>query len=135
MVKKEVIKFMLVGCGNTLVGVAVIYGLYDICGCGYWSSSAIGYLTASIWSYCMNKKFTFRYKKNDIASVVKFAVNVAGCYVISYSIAKPAALHIGNWLLPQVSGEMLEKAALLLGMFLFTVLNFIGQKFFCFKKA
>lgn len=130
--KKEIIKFILVGCSNTIIGIAVIYFLYNILGMGYWGSSGCGYIIGSIWSYFMNKHFTFQYKNNDWKNVVRFTINIIICYVIAYAIAKPITMHICKIIFPQLSFKIQEEMALLVGMGLYTVLNFFGQKFFVF---
>jgi len=134
MIKKELVKFGIVGFGNTFVGITVIYVLYGIFGCGYWLSSGIGYFLGSVWSYFMNKHFTFQYKGNGILSVAKFVVNVMVCYFVSYAIAKPVTLYVGTRLLPGISNKWIEEIALFVGMGIYIILNFIGQKYFCFRK-
>lgn len=132
--KKEIIKFILVGCSNTVIGALLIYFFYNICGWGYWLASAFGYVVGSAWSYFMNKYFTFQYKKRDYVSVIRFIINIVVCYFIAYLIAKPLTMQICEALFPTFSEKMQEQIALLVGMGLFTVLNFIGQKFFCFTS-
>src|SRR5699024_8647251 len=53
-------KFLLVGVVNTLVGSAIMFGLYNLAGWGYWVSSAMNYLLTSILSFFLNKYFTFQ---------------------------------------------------------------------------
>lgn len=130
--KKEIIKFILVGCCNTLIGIVIIYFLYNILGLGYWLSSGIGYILGSIWSYFMNKYFTFQYKDKDWGTVFRFICNIAVCYFIAYAIAKPMTIKICDTIFPQFSSKIQEEIALLVGMGLYTILNFFGQKFFCF---
>ena len=57
---RQFLKFCLVGIANTIVGTAVMYGLYNLAGCGYWFSSAMNYVVGSILSYFLNKYFTFK---------------------------------------------------------------------------
>ena len=131
--KKEIIKFILVGCSNTIIGIAIIYFLYNILKMGYWVSSGCGYIIGSIWSYFMNKNFTFQYKNKNWKNVVRFIINIILCYVVAYAIAKPMTMQICRIIFTQLSLKIQEEMALLVGMGLYTVLNFLGQKFFCFR--
>lgn len=119
----------MVGVLNTLVGTAIMFGLYNFAGCNYWISSAANYVVGSILSYFLNKYFTFQNKKRSWRIVVKFILNVLVCYLIAYGIAKPMVLH----LLSRQPQKFQENIAMLVGMVLFTLLNYTGQRFFAFK--
>lgn len=131
--KKEIIKFILVGCSNTLIGMMIIFFMYNILHTGYWISSGIGYVIGSIWSYFMNKYFTFQYENKNWRIIVRFVINIMICYVIAYAIAKPITIQICGVIFPEISFKMKEEIALLVGMGFYTILNFLGQKFFCFR--
>lgn len=57
---EKLLKFILVGVVNTLVGMAIMFGLYNLAHCSYWVSSAANYILTSILSYFLNKYFTFQ---------------------------------------------------------------------------
>ena len=65
-----------------------------------------------------------------LALVGRFALTVAVCWLIAYGVAKPLAL----WALSGQSGKIQENVALLVGMVLYTGLNYFGQRFFAFRK-
>lgn len=123
------VKFAVVGVINTLVGTAIMFGLYNLAGASYWISSAANYVLASILSYILNKKFTFRHEGDTLQSGLRFALNIAVCYFIAYGVAKPFAM----WLLSGSSIVVQENAAMFAGMCIFVVLNYLGQKLFVFK--
>ena len=122
-------KFLLVGVGNTLLAMALMFALE---GLGYWPSTAIAYVAGAVMSFFLNRKFTFRSEETFGRSAVKFAVNVAVCYVLAYAIAQPLA----GWALgfTPLSGVWVERLTKLCGMGLYTVLNYFGQRFFAFQK-
>lgn len=124
-------KFAAVGILNTVVGTAIMFGLYNLAGASYWLSSAANYVLASILSYILNKKFTFRHKGDVVQSGIRFAVNIAVCYFAAYGVAKPCA----TALLDGFSKNIQENAAMLIGMCIFVVLNYIGQKVFVFRNS
>ena len=49
----KLIKFVLVGVVNTLVGMAIMFGLYNLAGCSYWVSAAATYILTSFLSYIL----------------------------------------------------------------------------------
>lgn len=125
-----VIKFLLVGVVNTLVGTAVMFLLYNLAGCPYWPSVCANYLCGGVVSYFLNKYFTFQNKERSWAQVGRFVVTVAVCMLIAYGLAKPAV----RWALSGAGEKVQENVAMLVGMVLYTALNYFGQRFFAFKE-
>lgn len=122
-------KFVIIGIVNTVIGTLLMFGLYNMAGWSYWMSSATNYVLTSILSFVLNKHFTFQYKGNTLKSACKFAINIIICYIIAYGVAKPVTFYC----LAEASVALRENAAMLVGMCLFTGLNYIGQRFFAFK--
>lgn len=133
IVDAKLLKFLLVGVINTLVGVSIELFLYNVLHCGVWFSSATNYVLTSILSFFLNKHFTFRNKENSWRQVLRFAANIAVCYLLAHGIAVP----LMEWLLRSTSDTLRGNITLLTGMCLFTGLNYLGQRFFAFaeKKA
>lgn len=123
------VKFILVGVINTLFGTAIMFGLYNLAGYSYWISSAANYFFGSILSFVLNKRFTFQNKDSIGKTAPKFVLNILVCYLLAYGVAKPFAL----WALRDYSIRLAENVAMLLGMVLFTGLNYVGQRFFAFR--
>jgi len=128
---KTLPKFLLVGVINTLFGAGIMFLLYNLCGTSYWFSSAANYVFGSILSYFLNKHFTFRYADKSPTVILRFVLNILVCYLAAYGMAKPLCL----WLLSGAEKRLRENIAMAAGMVLFTSLNYLGQKFFAFKKA
>ena len=126
---RTILKFLIVGVVNTLFGTAVMFSLYNLAGCSYWISSAANYILGSILSFFLNKYFTIQNKERSWRQVVRFTVNIAACYLVAYGVAKPAV----RMLLSGQSVSIQENAAMLVGMCLFTGLNYFGQRFFAFR--
>ena len=122
-------RFLLVGVGNTLLSLVLMFLLE---GLGYWPSTAIAYVAGAVMSFFLNRSFTFHSDERFWPSAVKFAVNVAVCYLIAYSLAQP----IAAWVLggTGISPIWQERLAKLGGMALYTVLNYFGQRFFAFRR-
>jgi putative flippase GtrA len=129
---KSFLTFLIVGVVNTLFGTAIMLVLYNVFGFSYWVSSFCDYFFGSILSYFLNKHFTFHYQGTDWRSIVKFALNIVVCYLIAYSLALPLTRQVlQHW---ELSTPVVENVAMLVGTGLFMVINYIGQKFFAFKR-
>ena len=130
LIDKTTIKFLIVGVINTIVGSGTMFLLYNLAHCSYWIASAANYIVGGIVSFFLNKYFTFQNKEKSLQQVIKFVLTVSACYLIAYGAAKPLVLHI----LAGQSRVIQENIAMLVGMVLYTGLNYLGQRFFAFKN-
>ena len=124
------IKFILVGIVNTIVGTGVMFFLYNFCSVNYWIASASNYIVGSIVSYFLNKYFTFKNTERSTRQIVKFIINIPVCYFIAYGVARPVVVT----LLPGAREKAGGNIAMLVGMSLFVILNYFGQRFYVFRK-
>lgn len=124
------IKFILVGIVNTIVGTGVMFFLYNFCSVNYWIASASNYIVGSIVSYFLNKYFTFKNTERSARQIVKFIINISVCYFIAYGVARPVV----ETLLPGAREKAGGNIAMLVGMSLFVILNYFGQRFYVFRK-
>ena len=123
-------RFLLAGVINTLVGCGAMFLLYNVAHWSYWLSSAVNYVLGGIVSFFLNKYFTFRRREWSWRQVVRFALNVAVCWLLAYGLAERLAL----WALSGWPEQLRANAAMLVGMCLYTGLNYLGQRFFAFRK-
>ena len=107
---KTFMKFVVIGIVNTIVGTAIMF---------------IG----SICSYILNKHFTFKNKERGWKPLLRFTLNIITCYLLAYGIAKPVI----QWILSGYSITIQENISLALGMCLFVIFNYLGQRFYTFK--
>lgn len=124
----SMLKFIIVGIINTIVGTTIMFVLYNVAHCGYWFSSGMNYFLTSILSYFLNKYFTFQNKTKSWKMVIKFILNIVVCYFLAYGLAKPLVklLLVGN-------KNVIDNISMIIGMVFFTGLNYWGQRFFAFK--
>lgn len=123
------LKFVIVGIANTLFGTAIMLILYNYFNCNYWLSSAANYLFGSILSFILNKRFTFKNTDRSLKIIIKFVLNICVCYLLAYGLAKPLVRAI-----LQGQGQTFqENVSMLIGVVIFTFLNYFGQKYFAFK--
>ena len=128
-IDKRFIKFIMVGIVNTIVGTTIMFVFYNVFHLNYWVSSASNYFFGSICSYLLNKHFTFKFREKGFGSLYRFIMNILTCYLLAYGIAKPLMM----WLLNNYSTIIQENVSMALGMCLFVVFNYLGQRFFPFK--
>lgn len=126
---RHLLRFLLVGVLNTLVGSALMFGLYNLAGSSYPVATAANVILTSILSYFLNKYFTFEQKQRSAAEAVRFALTIAVSYFVAYGVAKPLCLR----LLSSARQRVQENAAMLTGMCLFSALNYLGQRIFTFR--
>ena len=132
-------KFLLVGILNTLVGNGLSFLLLNLVPWEAFSlgskaalslSSGISTVLASIMSYFLNKYYTFQYKGKDRGVIFRFALNIAVCYFIAYTL-------IGNLCIELLSSQtdwIRENVSMVVGMCSFVACNYIGQRFFAFRE-
>ena len=137
LLNTEFVRFVIVGVINTLVGTAVMFGLYNLAGLhtwgqlGYWLSTIGNYTVGSVVSFFLNKHYTFKSKEKGKAVVIRFVINIAVCMTLAYGIAQKCVelALAGTFLSQQLQGNI----SMLVGMGLFVLLNYFGQRFFAFK--
>ena len=120
------IRFLIVGVINTLVGTAVMFGLYNLAGLhtwgkvGYWLSTAGNYTVGSVVSFFLNKHFTFKNKEKGRGVVIRFVVNIAVCMVLAYGLAQRlvAAALAGSVLSAQMQGNLSMACGMCLFVFI-----------------
>ena len=129
----KLLKFLLTGIVNTIIGAGLMFLLFNVFHCSYWISSASNYIIGGIVSFLLNKFFTFQNKEKSALQVLLFVINLLICYFIAYILAKILIFHIFSALSEISKGNI----AMACGMILYTGLNYIGQRFIVFseKKA
>lgn len=124
-------RYLIVGGINTVFGTSVMFIFYNFFNFGYWPSSAANYIFGSILSYFLNKYFTFKSKAKSKAQILRFIVNISICYFIGYGLAQPIAERL--LASTQASQGVKDNISMIIGMGLYVVLNYFGQRFFVFK--
>lgn len=124
--------FLLVGVGNTLLSMAVEFGLYNLGGVNPVLASAVGYVLGATMSFFLNRYFTFHSEEDFWPSAAKFAINVAVLWAVTHPLLQP-------WLAGKLQTVFVEKWAnnvsLVICMGIYTVLNYFGQRFFAFRRS
>ena len=137
----EVIHFGMVGVMNTVLGLVIIAVLYNLLHMSYWISSGISYFIGSVFSYHANSKVTFKVENKDKWLPWRFAINIIVCYLTAFGVAQPAARYVlssqpaARYVLSSQPEVIVDNVAIILGMGLFIIMNFFGQKLLVFRKT
>lgn len=130
---KSFLIFLLIGAFNTLLSMCISFALKAM-GFGYWGATAPAYIICGVLSYILNKKYSFQNKGKILNTIIKFSLVIAVCYLIAYSLAQPIVKYLLNTLNLHSYKKYTDYFAIFVGQVIFTLLNYIGQRFFAFKK-
>ncbi|MBI4653192.1 GtrA family protein [Candidatus Kuenenbacteria bacterium] len=134
MIKKQFIKFAIVGIINT--GLDFIFFNFLILMTGIYKGGWLGLLNfisfslATTNSYFLNKFWTFK-KKETSSFLIFFLISLAGC-IINTSIVYSITTFIPPFF--DISQLLWVNIAKLLAISISMVWNFIGYKFWVFRK-
>lgn len=129
---KSFLSFAIIGVINTLISLVGCQLLLNAL--GYWGSSALMYLLTSIFSFFMNRRFSFQSKAPLAKSALRFAANIAVCYIIGMGLAQYLTAWAAAALMPGLTTEWVQRIALLVGQVLFNICNYVGQRLWAFKE-
>ncbi|WP_442598869.1 GtrA family protein [Neobacillus sp. D3-1R] len=123
-------RFLLVGVINTLMGLSIMFTCFHIFGWTYWISTFIGNSMGAVVSYLLNRKFTFSSNVTLKKGLPKFIFVILFCYFLAFSTSE----WFCNWMtfLNWQTFMSQEEQSILVGSFLYTLLNYGGQKYFVF---
>lgn len=120
--KMTAIRFILVGILNTLVGLSVIYAAMYFFDFGIKSANIIGYLVGLIFSFTLNKKWTFKSKHRIGSSLIRYLIVIGIAYVANLQTVLFSASYL----------KMSPYWAQLMGVFPYALIGYLGCKFFAF---
>ncbi|MGL4294013.1 MAG: GtrA family protein [Bacteroidales bacterium] len=121
--KIQFLKFLGIGVLNTLVTLFVIYILMSL-NVNYKLSNLIGYIAGVVNSFVWNKTWVFGSKNNIFREIAGFLFSFCICYGIQYLMLMwMVEYRLWNTYLAQ-----------LIAMGVYTVLNFLMNRFITFRK-
>ena len=139
LLDRSLLSFLVIGAGNTLITALIMTVLFPPAearfgsGAAYWAVSAFAFALTSVLSFLLNMRLSFKYRGRVWAAAARFALVIAVCYLIAYSLAQPVTAWVLSRFLP-ADPPLVAKIALYTGQVIFTLLNYSGQRFFAFRK-
>lgn len=118
----SLLKFLVVGILNTLLSVLIIFALKYFYAFSDIVSNFTGYIAGLMCSFMLNKKWTFGHSGQLSITLVKFALTFIVAYIVNI-VCVLLLIKLG------VNAYFSH----LLVMPIYTILFYIGSKFFVFK--
>ena len=116
------VRYLMVGIVNTLIGLGTIYALLFV-GVGSGLANLLGYAVGLAVGFVLNSRWTFRLGRRDVASIARYGVSAASCYVLNLTIvivcSRERAVNI--------------YVAQLLGVAAYTVAMFVACRVYVFR--
>jgi len=118
----QFIKFGIVGVSNTLISLAVYYGLVYL-GVHYLPANVAGFIIGTLNSYYWNNKYVFKRSRGHLRAIIKMFM----CYTFTFLLASGLLILQIEYL------GISEYIAPLINIPITTVINFLINKFWVFK--
>lgn len=124
MITQQFLKFIVIGGVSTIINYIVFYALYEFGSINYVISSAAGFIIGVFVGYGFNKRWTFGVKERTKQYVYKYYVVYTISLLLGLGFLKLLVVVLG--LVPQIAN--------VLTIGLTTCTNFMGTKFWVFRK-
>ena len=124
MLKEQFLKFILVGITSTVINYSIFYVFYSYFFLNYLFSAFFGYVAGVFVGYSLNVRWTFGVKKDEERSLLK--------YLLIYLLTLILALILLYSLVAALNFKPL--IAYIFVVVFATLTNFIGMKYWVFKK-
>jgi putative flippase GtrA len=118
------VRFLIVGVANTLVGIGTMYAAMYFLGFDIVYANILGYAIGTIQSFLLNKSWTFGSSDRAVSSFIRFLLVLAVAYG-----ANLVTVVVANAVF-----EVNPYVAQALGIFPYTSIGFLGSRYFAFRN-
>jgi putative flippase GtrA len=123
--RSPALRFLLVGVGNTVLGLLVIYALKWVVGWNDVPANAMGYAIGITFSFIINKRWTFRHEGAVVQSFARFLLICAIGYLANLAVLV-LVVHSLGW-----NGYVAQ----LIAMGAYTLFSYCGSRYYAFGGA
>jgi putative flippase GtrA len=121
---KQAVKYGVVGVGNTLLSLFIIWIMMKVLGYSGIVSNVAGYAAGVLNSFIWNKQWTFKSSDAWAGSAIRFGIVFGVCYLLQLGIL----IHLNaNLSIDPYYNQVIA-------MVFYTVANFLMNKYFTFKR-
>jgi putative flippase GtrA len=122
---RSVLPFVVVGMGNTLVGLLGIYAGKWLWQLGDFRANLLGYACGISMSFVLNKRWSFRYHGRMGPALARFLAVIGIAYLLNLVVVVSArdVLHLNSYL------------AHALGIIPYTGFGYLGSWYFAFPQG
>lgn len=141
IVDRTLILYVIIGVINFIVCTALMFFLFNFCGFSDHTAPLVNYGLGSVIWYLACKYILFPQQKTTWAQLLRFVVEVAVCYILSYYIIAPlaseallrsqqvrSAFSFGGSEASMVRGN----CEMSVGAIAYSIVNYFGQRYFVF---
>ena len=125
LVDLSALRFVVVGIGNTIVGLGVIYAGKWLLQFGDVLANLLGYACGFSMSFALNKRWTFRYQGPPGPALARFLAVLVIAYLLNLAVVVSSRdlLHCNSYL------------AQALGIIPYSGFGYVGSRFFAFPQV
>ena len=133
---RETLIYLITGLISTAINWTITYVFNNFLHLGYWVTSAAAFLCSLVFTYFANKKYTFKNTEAQSKVLPRYLAEVFICFILAYGAGKPVL----DWFFSKVvqpdwDADKLNTIKGILANICYIGLNYIGQKFFVFRKT
>ncbi len=131
----ETLSYLIIGLISTAMNWTLTYVFNNTFKLGYWISSSLTFVICTAFSYIMNGKYTFKSTESRKETLPKYILEVAICFGLAYGLGKIVLdWFFSNIITLPLSKEKMDTLKGILAGVCHIGLNYLGQKFFVFRK-
>ena len=132
----QLLKYGVIGVSNTLITLVVFYVINTLMGLDYAVANTLGYILGLIISFVWNRTWVFRTGGNVWREAGLFALGFIICFALQMGVSQwllSTSLHdlTISWLPMKNTGE---NVIMCLSMVVYTLANYVYNRFVTFKK-
>lgn len=132
----QLLKYGVIGVSNTLITLVVFYVINTLMGLDYAVANTLGYILGLINSFVWNRNWVFRTGGNVWREAGLFALGFIICFALQMGVSQwllSTSLHdlTISWLPMKNTGE---NVTMCLSMVVYTLANYVYNRFVTFKK-
>lgn len=135
----QLIKYGLIGLSNTFLTLIIIYVLVSLLSLNLYVSNVIGYIAGIINSFIWNKQWVFKSHNSKLKKeLILFLVGFLICYgiqIFSVWIMMAFTPLKGISFIGIASPKFGEFVSTLIGMVVYTLCNYLYNRFITFKEV
>jgi putative flippase GtrA len=124
MLDEKLVRFLIVGLANTLIGLLFIYAA-KLTGADDVVANAIGYCVGIVISFVLNKQWTFRFRTQLWQAFARFLLVTAFAYAANLFVV---LLAIRQFHLNPFVGQAL-------GIPIYTLVSYVGSRYYVFASS
>lgn len=139
MVDRAFVLYLIVGVLNFIVCTALMFFLFNACGFSEHLAPLFNYGLGSLIWFLGCKYIIFPGCKTSFQQILRFTLEVAVCYVISYYLIAPYAAPfvlrsetVYAWFTFGGGAKVTANCEMAIGALAYALLNYFGQRYFVF---